>query len=70
MLTPLLRLAVALDVGRTQKVHTVDTQVTSNAVNVTVRGDGDFDLEIWAAERAADWFRQTYSVPLNVIKAR
>jgi exopolyphosphatase/guanosine-5'-triphosphate,3'-diphosphate pyrophosphatase len=70
MLTPLLRLAVALDVGRTQRVHTVETQVTSNAVNVTVRGDGDSDLEIWAAERAADWFRQTYSVPMNVIKAR
>jgi exopolyphosphatase / guanosine-5'-triphosphate,3'-diphosphate pyrophosphatase len=70
MLTPLLRLAVALDAGRAQKVHAVETQVTANAVNVGVRGDGDFDLEMWAAERAADWFREIYSVPMNVSKAR
>ncbi|HYP09726.1 MAG TPA: Ppx/GppA phosphatase family protein [Bryobacteraceae bacterium] len=70
MMTPLLRLAIALDAGRAQKVQTVDMQVANVGVNVTVRGEGDYDLEIWAAERAADAFRQVYGIPMNIAKAR
>ena len=70
MLTPLLRVAVGLDAGRAQKVRAVEAHVVNNAVNVTVRGEGDFDLEIWAAERAADVFRQVYGVPMHIGKAR
>jgi hypothetical protein len=47
----------------------VVAQAVNNAVNVSVRGEGDYDLEMWAAERAADVFRQVYGVPMNISKA-
>jgi exopolyphosphatase/guanosine-5'-triphosphate,3'-diphosphate pyrophosphatase len=70
MLTPLLRIAVGLDAGRAQKVQAVEAQVANNSVNVTVRGEGDFDLEVWGAERGADIFRQVYGIPMTISKAR
>ena len=70
MLTPLLRVAIGLDAGRAQKVGTAAAQVVNNSVNVTLQGEGDYDMEVWAAERAADVFRQVYGVPMNIAKAR
>lgn len=70
LLTPLLRVAVGLDAGRAQKVSGIEVQVANNAVNVTVSGEGDYDLEIWGAERGADVFRQVYDVPMQIGKAR
>jgi exopolyphosphatase / guanosine-5'-triphosphate,3'-diphosphate pyrophosphatase len=70
MLTPLLRIAAGLDSGRAQKVQGADAQIVNNTVTVSVRGEGDYDLEIWAAERAADLFRQVYGIPMNIDKAR
>jgi exopolyphosphatase/guanosine-5'-triphosphate,3'-diphosphate pyrophosphatase len=70
MLVPLLRVAVGLDAGRTQKIHAAEAQIVNNTVTVTARGEGDYDLEIWAAERAADAFRQVYGVPMSINKAR
>jgi hypothetical protein len=70
MLTPLLRVAVGFDAGRAQKIQAVEAQIVNNAATVTVQGEGDFDLEIWAAERAADIFRQVYGVPMTINKAR
>lgn len=68
MLAPILRIAVGLDVGRSQKVETIDAQVTNNEVMVIVLGGDEFDLEMWAAERAADAFRQVYNVPITIAK--
>ena len=69
MLTPLLRVAIGLDAGRTQKVQTAEAQVANNVVNLIVRGNGDYDLEIWGAERGADAFRQVYGIPMNITKS-
>lgn len=70
MLTPLLRLAVALDASRSQKVASVEAQITANAVNLAIAGEDELDLEIWAAERAADAFRQSYGIGMNIIKQK
>lgn len=68
MLTPILRLAVALDAGRTQKVDDIEAQIVAGTVSVTAAGEGDFDLEIWAAEQTAEAFRQSYGVAMNIAR--
>jgi len=70
MLTPLLRIAVGLEAGRAQKVSEIETSIDANAVNVTVRAGDDSDLELWAAERATDSFRQVYGVPMGIARQR
>jgi exopolyphosphatase / guanosine-5'-triphosphate,3'-diphosphate pyrophosphatase len=69
-LTPLLRIAVALDSTKEQKVQAVDCQVVNGDATLVLRGEGDLDLEIWAAERAADSFREVYNTALTVSKAQ
>jgi exopolyphosphatase/guanosine-5'-triphosphate,3'-diphosphate pyrophosphatase len=70
MLTPFLRIAIGLDSTKQQKVADLECQVAGNSATVGVRAQGDFDLELWAAERAADTFRQVYGTPLAIVKAR
>jgi exopolyphosphatase / guanosine-5'-triphosphate,3'-diphosphate pyrophosphatase len=69
-LIPLLRVAVGLDASRTQKVEAAEIVAAPDGVTITVRGEGDIDLEMWAAERAADSFRQVYNVPMTLVKAK
>lgn len=70
MLTPLLRIAVAFDAGKQQKVQDVDCQVAEDGATIYVRGKGDIDLELWAVERAAEIFREVYGTPLSISRAR
>jgi exopolyphosphatase/guanosine-5'-triphosphate,3'-diphosphate pyrophosphatase len=70
MLTPLLRIAIGLDTGGQQKVASVDCQLVDNAATMSVQAQGDAELELWGAERAADTFRQVYGTPLAIVKTR
>ncbi len=70
LLTPLLRMAVALDTSKQQKVQAVEVQADATSVNLVMPAQTDADLELWAAERAADSFRQMYGIPLSVTRAR
>jgi exopolyphosphatase / guanosine-5'-triphosphate,3'-diphosphate pyrophosphatase len=70
LLTPLLRIGVGLDATKQQRVSAVECQLGSNGPTVTVRGSRDVDLELWAAERAAETFRTVYETPLSIVKAR
>jgi exopolyphosphatase/guanosine-5'-triphosphate,3'-diphosphate pyrophosphatase len=70
MLIPILRVAVGLEASRLQKVETAEVATSSDGVTVTVYGEGDIDLEMWAAERAADSFRQLYNVPMTLTKGK
>ncbi len=70
MLIPILRVAVGLEASRLQKVETAEVATSSEGVTVTVYGEGDIDLEMWAAERAADSFRQLYNVPMTLTKGK
>ena len=68
-LTPLLRISDGLDSGQEQKVEHMDCQIKNGGVVVTLEGE-NIDLELWAAERAAESFRQIYETPLQFLRAR
>ena len=70
MLIPILRVAVGLEASRLQKVEAAEVAATNEGITITVHGEGDIDLEMWAAERAADSFRQIYNVPMTLAKRR
>ena len=70
LMTPVLRMAIALDSSREQKVRNIRAEVATGGVTLFVEGETDFDLELWAAERAADTFRQVYDVPVRVERVK
>ena len=71
LLIPLLRLADNLERSHEQRIQSVDCRLNgSGEVMLQVHSSGNIDLEQWAAERAADVFRQTYNRPVSVTKAR
>ena len=65
-LTPLLRLAVALDQSQEQRVDRVETTVQENTVELRLFSDRDVDIEQWQAEQVASVFRDAYGLPLVV----
>lgn len=70
MLTPLLRIADGLDSSQEQKVERMECSLRSGSVVLALQGSGDIDLEMWAAERAADTFRQIYNYPITLSRRR
>jgi len=68
-MTPVLRLALALDTGRQNRVKEVSCQITDAGATLRIRGVGELDLELWAAERAAETFRHAYEIPMNIVRA-
>jgi exopolyphosphatase/guanosine-5'-triphosphate,3'-diphosphate pyrophosphatase len=66
LLTPLLRLADSLDRGHAQRVGRITVELRSGNVVLTLHPGGELELEMWAAERIADLFHETYGVPLVV----
>jgi exopolyphosphatase/guanosine-5'-triphosphate,3'-diphosphate pyrophosphatase len=71
LLIPLLRLADNLERSHEQRIQSVDCRLNGNGeVMLQVHSSGNIDLEQWAAERAADVFREIYNRPVAVTKAR
>jgi exopolyphosphatase/guanosine-5'-triphosphate,3'-diphosphate pyrophosphatase len=70
MLTPLLRLADALDRSKEQRVESLECQTRIGDVVLRLRSDADVDLEQWAGERVADVFREAFGRQLTITKAR
>jgi len=70
-LIPLLRLADSLDRSRGQRVQSVDVSSQANefVIRLNALPDIDIDLELWAAERLTDIFRQAYGKPMMVIRS-
>ncbi len=68
LLTPLLRLAVALDQSQEQRVERVEAAVQETAVELRLfsERDVDVDIEQWQAEQVAPAFREAYGLPLVV----
>lgn len=68
LLTPLLRLADSLDRSHEQRVHEIDVQSRGRQVAIRLRANGappqDIDLEVWAAQRNSDLFRETFQASL------
>ena len=66
LLTPLLRLAVALDQSQEQKVARVETIVTDQAVELRLYSEADVDIEQWSAQQVGEVFLGVYGKPLVV----
>jgi exopolyphosphatase/guanosine-5'-triphosphate,3'-diphosphate pyrophosphatase len=69
-LTPLLRIADSLDRSHEQRVRALDVQLRNGGMQVAAKSAVDLDLELWAVERIADAFRETYQMPLTMIRIK
>ena len=69
-LAPLLRIADALDRGHEQKVYDIANVTRDGNVSVSVHAEQDADLEIWAANEAAQTFRDVYAKPISLLRAK
>ncbi len=65
MLLPLLRLADSLDRSHSQEIESVGCRLESGSVFIDVRGARP-DLDLWAAERVAEVFRNVYGKALEL----
>ena len=70
LLTPLLRIADSLDRSHEQRVFDLQVHLRNGSVAIALESGQDPDLELWAAERVADSFRETYQLPLTLTKVR
>jgi exopolyphosphatase/guanosine-5'-triphosphate,3'-diphosphate pyrophosphatase len=69
-LIPLLRLADSLDRSHGQRIRSAECRQrdTDFLITLNVPSDIDIDLEIWAAERLTEIFRQTYNKPVAIAR--
>jgi exopolyphosphatase/guanosine-5'-triphosphate,3'-diphosphate pyrophosphatase len=70
LLTPLLRIADSLDRSHEQRVTDLDVQPKNGGVTLALESRADTDLELWAVERVADAFRETYQTSLTLTKVK
>jgi len=66
LLTPLLRLAVALDQSQEQRVERLETLIQEGSAEIRLYSDLDLDIEQWQAAQVADVFREVYGLTLTV----
>ena len=66
MLTPLLRLAVALDQSQEQNVERVEGQLRDDLLEIRLVAAQDVDIEQWHASQLAQIFNDVYGVRLAV----
>lgn len=69
-LTPILRLADSLDRSHEQRVRRLSGSLRDGVVNILVEGDVDMDLEIWAATKMAELFRDLYGKGIQIQSMR
>jgi exopolyphosphatase/guanosine-5'-triphosphate,3'-diphosphate pyrophosphatase len=69
-LIPLLRMADSLDRSRGQRIRSVDCKARDGEFLLTLNTppETDIDLEVWAAERLSEIFRQTYGKPTAITR--
>lgn len=67
-LNPLLRMADSLDRSRDQRIRSIDCKIRDSefVLTLNVPPDADIDLEVWAAERLTEIFRQVYGKPTAI----
>ena len=70
-LIPLLRMADSLDRSRGQRIRSVECRQRDGDFQITLNcpPETDIDLEIWAAERLSEIFRQVYNKPTSVVRS-
>jgi exopolyphosphatase/guanosine-5'-triphosphate,3'-diphosphate pyrophosphatase len=67
----LLRIARALNMGRSQSVGKVAVSARSGKVSMklTPRGKASVDLEVWSIEKDRSYFREVFGRELSVAAA-
>jgi exopolyphosphatase / guanosine-5'-triphosphate,3'-diphosphate pyrophosphatase len=70
LLTPLLRIADSLDRSHEQRITDLEVQVKNGTVTLALESQADTDLEMWAVERVADAFRETYQTSLTLTRVK
>lgn len=70
LLVPLLRIADSLDRSHEQRVGDMQVQLRNGTVTLALDAKPDPDLEMWAVERVADSFRDTYQLQLQLTRGR
>lgn len=63
-LAAILRLAIALDESRRQRIHAVECKLRRKRLDVVVAGTEDFSLEKLALEQASEMFTEVFGVPV------
>jgi exopolyphosphatase/guanosine-5'-triphosphate,3'-diphosphate pyrophosphatase len=66
LLSPLLRLAVALDQSQEQRVSKVDAHTLPTGIELRIHSDDDLDIERWHAQGVAPVFQEVYGYPLTI----
>ena len=66
LLTPLLRIADALDRSREHRVGSIECTLDGAGVTLRLKASQDIGLEKWAVEGAAAVFREVYGTALTV----
>jgi len=70
LLAPLLRIADSLDRSHEQRVSSMQVQLRNGTVTLGLESHADTDLEMWAVERVADAFRETYQTSLGLARVK
>jgi exopolyphosphatase / guanosine-5'-triphosphate,3'-diphosphate pyrophosphatase len=72
LMVPLLRLADSFDRSHEQRVERVQCHLRDGQVLIeaAAAGSADIDLEVWAAERIAPAFRESYVRDLLIVKGK
>lgn len=65
-LTPLLRMADALDRSHDQRVESLHVELQPGQVQITLSSAARTNLEIWAGQKGAEAFETVYGVPLTL----
>ncbi len=70
LLAPLLRIADSLDRSHEQRVSDMQVQLRNGTVTIALGAEPDPDIEMWAVERVADSFRETYQSSLQLTRIK
>jgi exopolyphosphatase/guanosine-5'-triphosphate,3'-diphosphate pyrophosphatase len=70
LLAPLLRIADSLDRSHEQRVSGLNVHLKNGSMAITLEANADLDLELWAVERVAGAFRETYQMELALTRAK
>ena len=65
-LSALLRLGIALNKERRNRVHDVDVGIDENDITLHLEGDGDLMLERWATLQTADYIEHAFKRKLRI----
>ena len=65
-LSALLRLAIALNKERRNRVSRLSLNLTADSASLHMEGSGDMLLERWAALQTADYFEEAFGLKLHI----